>query len=99
MAACVAPAHCQSGHVCSYVIALSNQMPVFNATHKQTNERTHRLEKIKYINIIMRFVIIKKSYLQLVLHTLYIENTTESQTKKSLSTASTRHKSPAYLFC
>ena len=24
-------------------------MLVFNATHKQTNERTHRLEKIKYI--------------------------------------------------
>ena len=32
--------HCQSGHVCGYVIASSNQMPVLNATHKQTNERT-----------------------------------------------------------
>ena len=28
------------GHVCGYVIASSNQMPVFNATHKQMNKRT-----------------------------------------------------------
>ena len=27
----------------------SNQMPAFNATHTQMNERTHVLEKIKYI--------------------------------------------------
>ena len=45
MAGSEAHSHCQSGHVCGYVIASSNQMPVFNATHK----RMHRLEKIKYI--------------------------------------------------
>ena len=49
MTGCEAHAHCQNGHVRGYVTALSNQIPIFNAMLKQTNERTHRLEKIKYI--------------------------------------------------
>ena len=40
MSGCQAHMHYQSGHVCDYIIASSNQMPVYNAMHKQTNKRT-----------------------------------------------------------
>ena len=57
-----AHSHCQSGHVCSYIIALSNQMPVFNAMHK----RTHRLEEIKYIKDLR--IIRKTTFVRQSLH-------------------------------
>ena len=36
----------------SYVTASSNQMPVLNATHKQTNQRTNERTDWKRLNVL-----------------------------------------------
>ena len=52
MAGCEAHSHSQNSHVCGYIIASSNQLPIFNATHKQINEPTNKRTDWKRLNIL-----------------------------------------------